>query len=96
MSTDTATIEANIATWVAHLNEIAPPNYRYALMGKTAANQHYRRVVMDSGSGTFGSVHAFVDDDGKVYKPAGWKAPATIALVLLQLSLPADWRTNGV
>ena len=34
----------------------------------------YHRVVMaDNGSR---SVHAFIGNDGKLYKAAGWKAPA--------------------
>lgn len=34
----------------------------------------YYKILQDQSYGQ--SVHAFVDEDGNVYKPAGWRAPA--------------------
>jgi hypothetical protein len=38
----------------------------------------YARIVLNQGPGVFGtgSSYAFVDNDGNIYKSAGWKAPA--------------------
>jgi hypothetical protein len=45
----------------------------YTLDNKKSAKYH--RIVMHYSSGG-GSVHAFVDANGLVYKSAGWTAPA--------------------
>lgn len=42
---------------------------------ENGAGRKYCRVFMHR-DGKDRSVHAFIDMDGNVYKPAGWKAPA--------------------
>lgn len=65
-------IEVRIADYVAHLNTLKPEYSRFELVPNPRGK--YRRIVsLHGGSG--GSVHAFVDAEGNVYFPAGWKGP---------------------
>lgn len=67
------TVKTQIKVWTTALEAVAPEGYTFTLEVKP--NAKYFRIVMDSAGGGR-SVHAFVTADGKIYKSAGWKAPA--------------------
>lgn len=52
-----------------------PEGGQYATFTLDKPGRKFTRIVMTVTGGQR-SVHAFVDRAGKVYKPAGWKAPA--------------------
>jgi hypothetical protein len=58
---------------------IAALNTKFAELGYTFVIEHpgvkYTRIVQ-SLRGNGRSVYCFVDVEGNIYKPAGWKAPA--------------------
>jgi hypothetical protein len=53
-------------------------NVKFADYGVFSVNpgKKYDKIVVKTGRGGHGSVYAFVDTDGNVYKAAGWSAPA--------------------
>lgn len=50
-----------------------PSNHTYFLDNNSSSSKYHRIVAVSYGQR---SVHAFVDSDGLVYKPEGWKKPA--------------------
>lgn len=53
-------------------------NAKFADYGTFTVNpgKKYDKIVVTTNLGSQGSVYAFVDVDGNVYKAAGWSAPA--------------------
>lgn len=66
---DFAAIAPAILQYLHTLNAAAPASYSFTLSGNP---RKYHRVV------SHGSVHAFIDAQGNVYKPAGYARPAPI------------------
>lgn len=66
------TASAHAIKFVEGLNERhGDNNYEYSV----APGNKYDKIVQ-TYKGTSRGVHAFVDGEGNVYKPAGWAAPA--------------------
>ena len=54
-----------------HYSNLQAPKY-YVERGR----KYHRVVQHDRGGSSSRSVHAFIGEDGMLYKAAGWKAPA--------------------
>lgn len=70
---------ARTMAWLDRLNEVGADKssaYEYVLAYNPAAKYHRVELTYGPGGGAGKSVHAFIDSQGKVYKSAGWKAPA--------------------
>jgi len=71
MINTTGMVELRLAEYIAALNAAAPQRYSF----DTTQGKKYTKIIMSYNGGQR-SVHAFVDADGNVYKPAGWQRPA--------------------
>lgn len=77
---DKSLLISKIETWCNQLTEQDEKNWKPELIPLFSKrfgydmNSKYTRIWYTSGSQK--SVYAFVDYNGNIYKPAGWKAPA--------------------
>ena len=76
MDTDTATtLQERMDSYVAALNDSSGRRHHFIAQ----KGRKYTKIIDDLG----GSIHAFIDAEGVVYKPAGWSRPAPHGRYLL-------------
>ena len=69
-----------------HYSNLQAPKY-YVERGR----KYHRVVQHDRGGSSSRSVHAFIGEDGMLYKAAGWKAPAKGVRYDLRLIEQREW-----